>query len=328
MSHTLTPRNLNKDVALVRRGKPDYSKLDADAFPTPTDPRDQGAILEVTDTPTGERYRWTGSLWVPEYSLTDLTEVSARGDKGVKTYIQDQTTGLLDLPFLQELSTSATLAVDTIVDTRFITLSPGHGAVVGNWIELGSTIDGSLFMQARIIGVVGDVIEICTPVNRVYTPSTTAVILSNDNLAVNGSVTPVVFRVNPTGVQEGDMVRFVIVMTDNAAMDFETFGGIVGGLTRGLVFRINNGDGTYRNIVNYKTNGQIELYAYDARYFTNIGGGTRGFSSRKTWGGQDKQGVVVRLNGSIGESLEVIVQDDLTSLISLYVLCMGHEVQS
>lgn len=62
MSHPLLPKNLKKDQALFREGVPDFSKLDADAFPVPTEPEDQGAILEVTDT--GDRYRWTGSVWV------------------------------------------------------------------------------------------------------------------------------------------------------------------------------------------------------------------------------------------------------------------------
>ncbi len=62
MTHRLNPKNLNKDNLLFRQGKPDYSKLDSAAFPVPTEPEEQGAILEVTDT--GDRYRWTGTDWI------------------------------------------------------------------------------------------------------------------------------------------------------------------------------------------------------------------------------------------------------------------------
>jgi hypothetical protein len=50
---------------LANRRYPEYTKLDADPFPTPIvidDNEELGAILEVSDT--GDRYRWTGQLWV------------------------------------------------------------------------------------------------------------------------------------------------------------------------------------------------------------------------------------------------------------------------
>ena len=253
-------------------------------------------------------------------------EVSDRGGVGVPIYIQDQTTGVLDLLFLQQLNT-ASLAVDTVISSRTVTLSPGHGAVVGNILELADNTNGSYFMQARILIVAGDVITLCTPINLVYTTSNTSVVISNDNMAVDGSGTPVIFAVNPLPNQSGDMVRVICSITDNSDMDFESFGGISGGLTNGVVLRVNNGDGTYRNIANFKTNGAIELYAYDARYFTNNGGGTRGFSARMSWGSQGKHGAVIRLDGSLGEALEMVVQDDLTPLIAHYWIAQGSELQ-
>lgn len=87
MSHFPLPKNLNKDAALVRQGKPDYTKLEADAFPTPT-VDEAGAILENSDT--GNRYRWTGAVWVQTdrkgsqlVIATDfLTEMSKRNVPG------------------------------------------------------------------------------------------------------------------------------------------------------------------------------------------------------------------------------------------------------
>ena len=61
MSHPLLPKNINKDNALFRQGKPDYIKLEAAAFPTPT-ADEAGAILENSDT--GDRFRWTSTVWV------------------------------------------------------------------------------------------------------------------------------------------------------------------------------------------------------------------------------------------------------------------------
>lgn len=253
-------------------------------------------------------------------------ETSDRGGIGVPIYIQDQTTGPLDLLFLREIN-ATTLAANTVVGSRTLTLSPGHGAVIGNTLELADNTVGAYFMQSVITNVVANTITLSSPINRVYTTSNTSVVVSSANMNVNGSVTPVIFSVNPLPVQSGDMVRVIVSMTDNTGMDFSTFGGISGGLANGVVLRVNNGDGTYRNLANFKTNGDIELYSYDARYFENIGGATRGFSARMTWGGQDKHGVVIRLDGALGEKLEIIVQDDLTSLINMRWIAQGSELQ-
>lgn len=62
MSYENVPKNLTEKAVLVRDGRPDYFKLDAAAFPSPT-LDEAGAILEVTDT--GDRHRWSGTDWYP-----------------------------------------------------------------------------------------------------------------------------------------------------------------------------------------------------------------------------------------------------------------------
>lgn len=61
MSSADFPTNTSELAILTRLGAPDFSKLEAAAFPTPT-LAEQGSILENTDT--GDRYRWTGTDWV------------------------------------------------------------------------------------------------------------------------------------------------------------------------------------------------------------------------------------------------------------------------
>ena len=252
-------------------------------------------------------------------------ERSKRGSYGASVFVQDQTSGVLDINFLKQKNT-ANIIVPTVINARSLTLSAGHGAVIGDVIELASKKDGSLFMQAVVQGVAGDVLTIDTPINLEYMPSQTFVIISTKEMSVDGSATPQVFSVEPLPVQKGDMVRLIVTMTDNVDMDFETFGGLTK-LTNGCVLRVNNGDGSYRNIANFKSNGDIQLYSFDADYQTNNGGGVRSFTARMTWGGQSKHGVVVRLDGSIGEKLEIVVQDDLTGLLSMNWIAQGSEVQ-
>lgn len=61
MSYENVPKNLTEQAVLIREGRPDYLKLEAAAFPTPT-VDEIGAILENTDT--GDRYRWTSTNWI------------------------------------------------------------------------------------------------------------------------------------------------------------------------------------------------------------------------------------------------------------------------
>jgi hypothetical protein len=253
-------------------------------------------------------------------------ERSARGDSGVAIYIQDQTTGVLDIPFLLPLNTTL-LAADTVVNDNEITLTAGHNTIIGNRVEMADTTNGSWFYVGIALNVVGDVITMDSPAPRVFTTANTLVLIGSNLMNVAGSIaTPVVFEVAPTPQQIGDIVRVILTITGNSAMDFESFGDIPA-LTNGCVLRVNNGDGTYRNIYNFKDNNDIAAYAFDTGYFENNGGNLRGYQARLTWGGQSKHGVVVRLDGSLGETIELVIQDDLTALNSMDWLAQGSEVQ-
>ena len=85
MSHPLLPKNLAKDNALFRQGKPDFTKLEAAAFPTPT-LDEAGAILENSDT--GTRYRWTGTVWVQIETTKDYFVEAAEGNIAGTSMVQ------------------------------------------------------------------------------------------------------------------------------------------------------------------------------------------------------------------------------------------------
>ena len=52
-----------------------------------------------------------------------------------------------------------------------------------------------------------------------------------------------------------------------------------------------------------------------------------GFTYRRTFGGQDKNGVGVILHGDTEDQLEIINKDNLTGLNKLAHVCQGHVVQ-
>lgn len=108
-------------------------------------------------------------------------------------------------------------------------------------------------------------------------------------------------------------------------VDLTTFGDLAE-LTRGIVFRSvsSTGEMTIRNIFNLKSNADLANIAYDFDVYakTNPQQGVDGFTSRLTFGGQSKIGVVLRLEQD--ENLEMLIQDDIDGLTKLTVILEGH----
>ena len=236
------------------------------------------------------------------------------------------TTGVLDLHFVQ-LMFPLVLALDTVTNTNTITVESGHGLTTGDagiHIALFNTPNNT-FVSMELVSVLGDVLTLDSPLNQVYTVgvSTAAAFLNNMN--VDGSVTPQVFTVTSRPGLSGDVVAISMQLRDTVPMDFDTFGGIPA-LTNGCVLRINNGDGTYRNLYNFKTNGDVILYAQNHAFTQTNGGGVRGFDAHIAFGGHENHDVIVRLLDPLGESMEVVVQDDLTGLTLMDWIIQGSEL--
>lgn len=250
-------------------------------------------------------------------------ETSGRGGKGVAVYLQDQKTASLSLPFLNRLSI-AELATDTVQESRVITLIAGHSVIVGNTVEL-TVVDTGYFMQAQVISVSVNTITIDSPINCVFTAGSD-VLVSSRQMNVNGSITPQVFSINPLPSQIGDFTRVIFKLVDELEMDSSTFGGI-DELINGCVLRVKLSDGCYRNIFNFKSNSDIVNECFDSNYTSANKRGEYGFASRLTWGGQNKHGVVIPTDGSLGEELQLVIQDDLTALSSFRMKAQGHVPQ-
>ncbi len=257
---------------------------------------------------------------LPDY----LIETSGRGNSALKIFMQDQTSFPLSVPLLQERN-AATLAIDAVLGSRDVTLVVGHNAIVGDILEIAQIATGT-FLQSEITNVNVNVITLDQPVNFPYL-TTDAVVVSSREMGVNGAITPQVFSILPLPTQKGDMVRVTFEIQDDSDMDFTTFGGSAK-LLNGCVLRIKNGDGTFRNIFNFKGNGDIINQCFDHSFLLpKQGGSIRGFTARLTWGGQSKHGVVIRLDGSLSEELQVVIQDDLSGLTRFRMIAQGHELQ-
>lgn len=237
--------------------------------------------------------------------------------------VQDQHTDVVDL-FLSNQVQQMVLASNAAIDEILVTVTSGVQPTVGNIVSLK---EGSAFYQAKILSSVANLtdwdITLDTPLDFDFT---VAAICEEGsiNLAVNGSVTPVEFEISPSGLTLGlswDIVRFLGSIVDATSMDDGKFGGI-SALNKGVYLRIENG--ATKNLLNVKTNGGWRLRAFDVEYADKAAAGTYGFGFRKTYGGQSKSGVTLRITG--GDRITMVVQDDLTGLDNFNVVVQGHVV--
>lgn len=269
-------------------------------------------------------------------------ETSLRGNTGLGTFTQDQDTEMLDLMFLEEKFTDLSLDVNTTIESRVITLTSGHGLTNANSLnhvlEIGSTLNGR-FTTAKILDVTGDDVTLDTPVGDIFLTESSLVLTGNPNItqdaatgvAIDGSTTPVIFTVKPTPIQIGDINRVLLAFKSPNPSDLSTFGGAPA-LTVGLTLRSKRSDGTFKNLYNYKDNYDVILHGFDsADFLPKQGNSVRGFAARVTFNGQDKHGVVARLDGSNFEELQIVVNELMDNTASGNIesgfLAQGSELQ-
>jgi hypothetical protein len=258
---------------------------------------------------------------------TESDFTSRRGQTNHTVLIKPNTDPSLNVPFL---STTILLTLDAAVsvgDTEIV-FTDTTGVVVGDVLEIAA---GNNFLQAGVleVNVDGVTLKVDTPSPSTFTTSAVAQYATRTVSSANGSLTsPVIFNVLPLTdpTQKGEVHRVMFFMEDATAMDSTRFGGGLA-LTNGCVLRVNNGDGTYYNLFNIKTNGDLMLQCgNDVVFEDRIAAGDYSLVARCTFQGEDKRGVVIALDGSRGEVLELLVQDDLSARTNLNfeVVAQGH----
>jgi hypothetical protein len=237
----------------------------------------------------------------------------------VAVALQDQHTELVVVPMHIEENSGNLLASPTVVDSNNITLTAGHGVVVGNSICIK---EGNNFYFGIVLAVVTNTITLDTPMDTSY-PASAIVCIGNPNLNVNGSITPKLAHLSPSPTARWDVTRLHVRMVDNSIMDAGTFAG-ASILSKGLVLRKKNG--VFKNIANVKTNGDLAVNSSNYSFDLKPPAGKYGFTSNHILGGQSNVGVVIRIDGNDSDELQVIIQDDLTSIEELKILAIGHVV--
>jgi hypothetical protein len=234
---------------------------------------------------------------------------------------QDQHTPIVDL-YLHKHLGNMTLASNTSIGDTTLSLAVSHDVSSGECICLK---ESDRFYQGQATSVFSvNNISLDTPLDYAYTTAATAS-RTNKNMNVDGSGTTQIFHVKPPVGVSWDITRIMFYIQDGTAMDTSTFGGIAA-LANGIVLRKK--DGTYKNIFNAKSNGDITARCDESEYDVDRAPADKfGFRAQRRFGGVGNNGVTIRLNDSDGDELEVLVQDNLTGLEIFNVIAQGHKVE-
>ena len=165
------------------------------------------------------------------------------------------------------------------------------------------------------------------PVDYNFPAIGTEAIRGNINMAnSNASLTsPDYYRLYPLPGTKWDVTRVIFYIEDKTSMDNGKFGGIAQ-LSNGIVLRKK--DGSYKNFINIRCNGDLVVHAYNTEYTEGagfFGAGSYSFKAVKKFAGQNEMGVIIRLDGNLPEEFQAIVRDDLTDLDIVYIMIQGHE---
>jgi hypothetical protein len=238
--------------------------------------------------------------------------------------IQDQHSRAFDLFFAQNVGGPTTLTTDVVLDAYTILVTTGHGLVQGDFFVL---IDpaGQRGWTGIAITVAGDnTVNVDRPVSYAFPAASTIVQKRTIELNVNGAITPQTFFVGGSLLAELDITRLMFQITTTDTPQWDEFGDIAVGATfRGVQCRLNNGD--IIDLWNAKTNGELANLMYDITFYEGgVGLTVDGIAGRLTYAGQTKHGVTLRIGAN--EAVEIIIQDDLTTLSSFRIIACGHFV--
>lgn len=269
-----------------------------------------GGTISVTNTP----------------SVTITGPLSSAGNLEVE--IQDQTTKPFDFFFTQIIGTPTTVATNTAIDDITVAVASTNGMSVGDYFGLfnADTATDNRAYFGEVMAITGSVVWLDTPIDFAFQVGDTAAAFSR-NLNVLGTPTSqqiYSIQVGPNATQSIDIIRIMVSFITDGTVDLSTFGDIEGGLTYGVVLRRT--DGIVHNIWNAKTNGDIAHLCFDYTPYsaTNPNQGQDGAKFRYSFNGPDKHGVPIRLDP--GDELQLIIQDDLTSLTQFRIIAEGHYV--
>lgn len=271
-----------------------------------------------------QKSQYTGNGVTVTNTVDTVITSPLESNGAIPINIQDQHSRAFDVFLTQDVGSSTTLTTDVIEDAYTMSATTGHGLIQGDMFILRDSV-GQRGWTGIVITVAGDnTVNVDRPISFAFPSASTVVQEVSKDMNVNGAITPVTFKLSSPLLDELDITRIMIQMTTTDVALWDEFGDIASGATfRGIQCRLVNGETA--DLWNAKTNGELANLMYDIQFFdATHPQAVNGIAGRMTYAGQAKHGVTLRIGA--GESLEVIVQDDLSSLLTFHIIVAGHFV--
>lgn len=214
--------------------------------------------------------------------------------------------------------TSTTLAAAVTSQDTNITVVDPTGFIVGDQVKIENGITEHNLPE--ITAVNGSVLTLDRPLDNNFSIGATVTEVESDMSVLGSLSTPVSYILAPEAGQVWHIQRILLSMTHSTAGDLGLFGNLAR-LTNGVLLRANVG-GQWATYTNWKTNADIKDDMYDVDFDArSTGGGTYGTTGR---GSFNRVGVTIRLDGDAGDYVEVLIQDNLTGLLTFRIKAQGH----
>jgi len=227
-----------------------------------------------------------------------------------------------DAYFSQIIGVSSSLTTQAIEHSYNISVTVGSGIIVGDQIVMYNGEADRVYI-GNVLDVITNTIVLDTPINFNYSVVGATIVRSTKEMNVDGSVNRQTFAISPPIGVKIDITRIMFQMVTTNFPEMDMFGDITNGLVRGVVVRSVNGKTV--NYFNVKTNGELVNLMYDVSFYEAAKHGVNGLGGRLTYAGQSKHGSAIRLEQ--GDTLEAIVQDDLTDILSFRMIGTYHVVE-
>ena len=205
---------------------------------------------------------------------------------------------VINRAFSQQSATTTTFSSAATAGDTQIVVASATGFAVGDFIQMYGATDIEP-VHRRITAITGTTFTLDGPLDNSYAIGE-SVYIEIINMAQIGTLaSPQSFKVKPMIGEVWHLTRILIEMTHTSA-----------------------GDNTYATFTNWKTNGDIVTDMYDVTYAARSGGGgAYGTNARGTF---KNAGAIVYLDGTAGDYLEILIQDDISSLTSFRIKAQGH----
>ena len=250
-----------------------------------------------------------------QINTTNVTVNQSLIEEPIDVSIQDYT-GELESYFLINVKGSGMLISDSMELSNNVTVNSTTGCVIDESIYIYNGISS---FQALITDIAGNTITFTPIIDKDFIAGESYFDCGSTNIAVDGSVNPVIFSIKPPYNVSWDIEAISVNFIDNADMDASTFGSRTS-LINGLLIRRSDGD--YNNLFMIYNNNGLLLRGFDLLNIPKAPSGVYMFDFRLLF--EKTYGSIIRLEGNLSDRLEIVVSDDLTSQTRIVSTISGH----